>query len=123
MTPLILVELLVRLGVAVIADGTIKPRWYGSDQAKVCKRVQWQWRHGRRVLGLTYGSGRLTPLKYYHMRSVVTGSNWQHKQYCQGKLETMWPEMDAFERNVVNQLTVENYHLYKHLPIVKRLLA
>jgi hypothetical protein len=26
--PMILVELLVRLGVAVIADGTVKPRWY-----------------------------------------------------------------------------------------------
>lgn len=28
--PLYLVEFLVRLGVAVIADGTIKPRWYGA---------------------------------------------------------------------------------------------
>ena len=35
----------------------------------------------------------------------------------------MWPELDAFERNVVNQLTADNYHLYNHLPIVKRLLA
>jgi hypothetical protein len=40
------VEFLVRLGVAVIADGTIKPRWCGSDQQAVCKRAQWSWRHG-----------------------------------------------------------------------------
>ena len=119
MMPLYLVELLVRLGVAVIADGTIKPRWYGSNQAKVCKRAQWQWR--RRVAGIL--RRKVTPASYYTMRTRVTGSNWQHKQYCQGKLETMWPEMDAFERNVVNQLTVENHHLCKHLPIVKRLLA
>lgn len=110
---------------AVIADGTIKPRWYGSDQAKVCKRVQRSIWGGypnwpMPVLSLHQ---KLTPAEYYTVRARVTGSNWQHKQYCQGKLETMWPEMDAFERNVVNQLTVENYHLYKHLPIVKRLLA
>jgi hypothetical protein len=120
MTPFYLVELLVRLGVAVIADGTIKPRWYGSDQAKVCKRVQWQWRHGH-FTGIL--RRKVTPTSYYTTRHEATGSNWQHKQYCQGKLETMWPEMDAFERNVVNQLTAENYQLYKHLPIVKRLLA
>lgn len=78
---LYLVELLVRLGVAVIADGTIKPRWAGSDQAKVCKRVQARWWRGRRVRGLTYGSGKLTAAKYYCLREIVTGSNWQAQQY------------------------------------------
>lgn len=67
---LYLVELLVRLGVAVIADGTIKPRWYGSDQAKVCKRVQ-----------IVKSSRRLTPAGYYKLRMYVTGSNHQAQLY------------------------------------------
>lgn len=121
MMPLYLVEFLVRLGVAVIADGTIKPRWYGSDQAKVCKRTQHYWWRQRHFIGIL--RRKVTATSYYLTRTQVTGSNWQHKQYCQGALENMWPELDAFERNVVNQLTTDNYHLYNHLPIVKRLLA
>lgn len=69
-----LVEILVRLGVAVIADGHCRPRWYGSDQAKVCKEMQeWFW--------CRIGSGRITPTRYYWARWVVTGSNWQKQQY------------------------------------------
>lgn len=81
---ILLVEILVRLGVAVIADGRCRPRWYGSDQERVCRRVQAAWWHGRRVLGLSFASGKLTAFKYHAMREIVTGSNWQHKRYRKG---------------------------------------
>lgn len=69
-----LVEILVRLGVAVIADGRFRPRWYRSDQRKVCKEMrEWFW--------CRIGSGRITPTRYYWARWVVTGSNWQKQQY------------------------------------------
>lgn len=71
-----LVEILVRLGVAVIADGRCRPRWYGSDQRKVCKEMQeWFW------FWCGIGSGRITPTRYYWARWVVTGSNGQKQQY------------------------------------------
>ena len=73
---LYLVEFLVRLGVAVIADGTIKPRWYGSDQAKVCKRHQ--------AVMWAADWGLIDWSSYYAVRRQVTGSNWQSKQYLKG---------------------------------------
>lgn len=79
-----LVEILVRLGVAVIADGRCRPRWYGSDQEVVCGRVRVAWWRRRQVLGLSYGSGKLTPFKYYCMREIVSGSNLPHQQYRYG---------------------------------------
>lgn len=68
-----LVEILVRTGLCVIADGRCRPRWYGGDQSKVCKLEQGMW----------WGSWapRFAPFTYYLMRKRVTGSNWQWRQY------------------------------------------
>ena len=66
--PLYLVEFLVRLGVAVIADGTIKPRWYGSDQSKVCKRVQRYW------WGSNHAHGWPMPILHTRGELAPTGS-------------------------------------------------
>lgn len=73
---LYLVEFLVRLGVAVIADGTIKPRWYGNDQAKVCKR------HQAAMWSADWGP--IDGYTYYAVRQLTTGGNWQSKQYRRG---------------------------------------
>lgn len=72
---LYLVEFLVRLGVAVIADGTIKPRWYGSDQSKMCKRQQdYWWSCGNKPRFLF-------DVMYYEARRRVTGSTRQTHIY------------------------------------------
>lgn len=73
------VELPVRLGVAVIADGRCRPRWYGSDQAEVVERLARYWwapRHFRGVM-----RRKLTPADYYLTRALATGSDWQQRQY------------------------------------------
>lgn len=106
-----LVEILVRLGVAVIADGRCRPRWYESDQAHLCflHREWYRWFYRREI----------TPSKYYHIRAVVTGSNWQHKQYRQGVLRAMTDS----ERKMLNSLNHANFYAYRNHPLVRRVLA
>lgn len=71
------IELPVRLGVAVIADGRCRPRWYGSDQAKVCKEQQaFWWCHGP-----SRARTALFDSFYYLTHKKVTGSNRQLKLY------------------------------------------
>lgn len=115
-----LVEILVRLGVAVIADGRCRPRWYGSDQCKVCGSERFMWSHGH-FTGIL--RRKLTPSSYYLMRRRVTGSNWQHKQYTDGMLRNLWPVLDATDRNILAGLTMDNYRQHMLMPVVARVLA
>lgn len=73
-----LVEILVRLGVAVIADGRCRPRWYGSDQVKLCEYS--------RAAMRSSPFGLIDWFTYYSVRTHVTGANWQSKQYRAGIL-------------------------------------
>lgn len=65
-----LVEILVRLGVAVIADGRCRPRWYGSDQSRVVRNlrgVMWSKKWRDRV-------GGAFDSRYYAVKMYATGS-------------------------------------------------
>ena len=107
-----LVEILVRLGVAVIADGRCRPRWYGSDQAKVAGGVRdYCWSH--------MSFGPMKPRAYYWVRSEVTGSNWQHKQYRRGAKAAIGNS----EREMLNSLNHANFYAYRNHPLVRRVLA
>lgn len=119
-----LVEILVRLGVAVIADGRCRPRWYGSDQERVCRTEQRGWWHRPFGLGaMLFGRTKLTATEYYLMRKRVTGSNWQHRQYRHGLLLNLWPTLSDDERYMLAGLNADNYHEHRGHPLVKRVVA
>lgn len=115
-----LVEILVRLGVAVIADGRCRPRWYGSDQSRVVSSQKFWWCHGH-FTGIL--RRKVTPANYYAMRTKATGGNWQRKQYYQGALECMWPGLTDSEREMLNSLNHANFYAYRNHPLVRRVLA
>lgn len=119
-----LVEILVRLGVAVIADGRCRPRWYGSDQERVCRTEQRKWWYRPFGVGaMFFGRKKLTATGYYLMRKLVTGSNWQHRQYRQGLLLNLWPTLSHEERRILSDLNIDSYHEYRNHPLVKRVMA
>lgn len=69
-------EILVRTGVAVLADGRCRPRWHDGDQERQCKHLQRaMWFQSRGVIG---------GATYYEIRRRITGGNWQGQLYRKG---------------------------------------
>lgn len=77
-----LVEILVRLGVAVIADGRCRPRWYGSDQERKVKSLGRYWWSAERRRSVASGH---FDVQYYVARMLATGSNHGWRQYLSAR--------------------------------------